>query len=65
MRTHGTVEQHALDLIRTHGNDAWFHAAQAADAALADGDADGQALWSAVLKRIAAIERMSSGSLIQ
>lgn len=60
-----SIEDRALDLIRTHGNDAWFHAAQRADEALAAGDGDRQRLWSAVLKRIAALERMSSDSRIQ
>ena len=42
-------------MIRRHGNDAPFEAAQRADQLLAEGDIEGAAVWQRIVK---AIERL-------
>jgi hypothetical protein len=44
-------------LIRRHGDDASFWAAQRADQCLADGDTDGARLWRAVIRAIEEVQR--------
>lgn len=48
----------ANSLIQQHGNDAWFHASQRADALLEAGDLDGHAMFKAILARIESLEKM-------
>ncbi len=44
-------------LIREHGDEADFVAAQRADSFLEDGDVDGSAIWKRVLAAIKEIQR--------
>ncbi len=44
-------------LIREHGDEANFVAAQRADSFLEDGDVDGSAIWKRVLAAIKEIQR--------
>ena len=44
-------------LIREHGEDAALEAAKLADAMLAKGDLEGQAVWKRILKVVEEIQR--------
>ncbi len=44
-------------LIREHGEDAALEAAQRADAMLAKGDLEGQAVWKRIVRAVVEIER--------
>jgi len=46
----------ALQVMQQHKDGAWFHAAQRADALLADGDLDGHRTWMRILSHIIALE---------
>ncbi len=64
-----TPERHiwacANTLLQQHGNDAWFHASQRADALLEAGDLDGHAMFKAILERIEALEQMKPAGSVQ
>lgn len=49
----------ANHVLRQYGADAWLHAAQRADALLADGDDDGHHTWLAILRRINDLDAMT------
>ncbi len=44
-------------LIREHGEDAALEAAQRADAMLAKGDLEGQAVWKRIVRAVGEIQR--------
>lgn len=46
-------------LLKQHGDDAWFVAAQRADELLAQGEMDGHRTFVRVLNRIRALEAMN------
>jgi len=46
-------------LLKQHGDDAWFVAAQRADELLAQGEMDGHRTFVRVLNRIHALEAMN------
>jgi hypothetical protein len=64
-----TPERHiwacANTLMQQHGNDAWFHASQRADALLEAGDFDGHSMFIAILERIEVLEQMTPTGSIQ
>lgn len=64
-----TPERHiwacANTVLQQHGNDAWFHASQRADALWAAGDLDGHATLKAILERIVEFERLEPTGSIQ
>lgn len=64
-----TPERHiwacANNLLQQHGPDAWFHASQRADALLVAGDLDGNAMFRAILKRIADLENLTPSGRVQ
>ena len=47
-------------LVDQHGRDAPVHAAQRADALLASGNMEGQAVWLRILKAVEALMRTKS-----
>lgn len=51
-------------LIRQHGTDAWFWAAQRADALLAEGKVEGHATFLRILRRIEDLERTAPTGLV-
>lgn len=55
----------ANSLLQQHGKDAWFHASQRADALLLAGDLDGNAMFRAILKRIADLENLAPSGTVQ
>lgn len=64
-----TPERHiwacASTLLEQHGRDAWFHASQRADQLLLAGDLDGNAMFRAILKRIAHLENLTPSGQVQ
>ena len=52
-------------LMLQHGNDAWFHASQRANALFEAGDLDGYAMLKAILGRIEALEKMEPVGITQ
>jgi len=54
----------ANQLIRQHGADAWFVAAQRADALLAEGKVEGHRTFLRILDRIKALEAMTPPPLL-
>lgn len=44
-------------LVKQHGDDAWFHASQEADARLEAGDVAGQRVWLRIRKAIEDLQR--------
>lgn len=64
-----TPERHiwacANSLLQQHGKDAWFHASQRADALLLAGDLDGNAMYRAILQRIAELEHLTPSGMVQ
>jgi hypothetical protein len=64
-----TPERHiwacAHTLLEQHGNDAWFHASQRADALLEAGDLDGHKMFNAILERIEALELLTPAGSVQ
>ncbi len=47
----------AHQVMRQHGDVAWFHAAQRADELLAANDQEGHRTWVRILKRIEDLEK--------
>jgi len=64
-----TPERHiwacANTLLQQHGNDAWFHASQRADALLEASDFDGHAMFKAILARIEVLQQMTPTGSVQ
>lgn len=48
----------ANTLLKQHGDDAWFHAAQRADALFEQGDGAGQRVYLRILARIEELSRV-------
>lgn len=61
-----TPERHiwacANEIMRQHGNDAWFFASQRADALHEAGDAAGYKMFVAILKRIEDFQSQKPGT---
>lgn len=55
----------ANTLLQQHGNDAWFHASQCADALLEAGDLDGHAMFKTILERIQVLEQKKPAGSVQ
>ncbi|HSX57365.1 MAG TPA: hypothetical protein VLG14_18835 [Sphingomonas sp.] len=54
----------AHQLMRQHGADAWFHAAQRADALLAQGEMDGHRTFLRILDCIRQLERQPPDGMV-
>lgn len=52
----------AGQLIKQHGDDAVFHAAQRADYLLSQGDIDGQQVWLRIMRACTAMQQ-NAGTL--
>jgi hypothetical protein len=57
------VYRSANELIKQHGDDARFHAAQMIDEMLDKGDLDGQAVWKQILSAIEELLDQNAGTL--
>ena len=55
----------ANQVLRQHGDAAWFHASQRADELFAAGDKEGQSVWLRILRRIEQLEKLTPDSTIQ
>jgi hypothetical protein len=54
----------AHQLIRQHGADAWFHAAQRADALLEQGEMEGHLTFLRILDRIRQLEQLTPSDAV-
>ncbi|APR53881.1 hypothetical protein CA223_15700 [Sphingomonas koreensis] len=52
----------AHQLMRQHGTEAWFHAAQRADELLASGEIEGHRTFLRILDRIKQLEQLEADS---
>jgi hypothetical protein len=64
-----TPERHiwacANSLLQQHGDNAWFHASRRADQLLLAGDLDGNAMFRAILARIAHLDNLTPSGMVQ